>query len=111
MARPYGVVVMPTVEPRLAAGGRSLLLARPRSRPFLALPDQARYLIMHRRKPRLLRPAVLVAAGLVALGVPSPATAHRGKVAAASAPGSAPMRVSTNRPLLPTSDPIYGRDA
>ena len=64
---------------------------------------------MHGRKPRVLT-ALLIAAG-VAVGAPSPATADHGKAVATSLPATSPLRVSTNRALLPTPDPIYGRDA
>ena len=66
---------------------------------------------MHGRKPRLLLIAAIAAAGTGAAVAPTPATADHGKAVAAAASATSPMRVSTNRALLPTSDPIYGRDA
>lgn len=66
---------------------------------------------MHGRKPRLLLIAALGAAGICAAVAPTPAGAHHGKAVAAAAPAKSPLRVSTNRALLPTSEPIYGRDA
>ncbi len=62
------------------------------------------------RQPRVLT-AVLIAAAAGAAAAPSPAAADHGKAVAVSAPSSTTMRVSTNRALLPTPDPVYGRDA
>jgi hypothetical protein len=65
---------------------------------------------MHRHVARVLS-AVLVASAAAAVAV-SPASAHRGhEVAVASASTTSSMRVGPNFPLLPTSEPLYGRDA
>ncbi|MEY2514122.1 MAG: hypothetical protein QOJ89_1480, partial [bacterium] len=66
---------------------------------------------MHRRLARVLS-AVLVTSAAAAALVVSPASAHRGhEVAVASASTTESMRVGPNFPLLPTSEPLYGRDA
>lgn len=65
------------------------------------------------RYPRVLTSAVVIASGIMAAGVASPAAAAQQSQAAQAGPSStSPLRVGTNYPLrFPAGIPIYGRDA
>jgi hypothetical protein len=66
---------------------------------------------MHRRVTRVLSAVLVVSASAAGVAVSS-ASAHRGQeVAVAASSTTSAMRVGPNVPLLPTSEPIYGRDA
>src|ERR1700709_495374 len=68
---------------------------------------------MRMRYPRVFTSAVVIASGIMAAGVASPAFAHEKSGAAQLAPSAkSPLRVGTNDPLsFPGGIPIYGRDA
>jgi hypothetical protein len=66
---------------------------------------------MHRRYTRVLSAAALASAITAGVTV-APAAASRGHaVAAAATSATSAMRVGPNFPMLPTSEPLYGRDA
>jgi hypothetical protein len=52
-----------------------------------------------------------VIASALAAAVPSPAAAQSGRAAQLAPTALSPLRVGPNYPLLPRSEPIYGRDA
>lgn len=65
------------------------------------------------RYPRVLTSAVVIASGIMAAGVASPAAAAQQSQAAQAGPSAtSPLRVGANYPLtFPGGIPIYGRDA